>query len=147
MNFKRGRLNILQDTAKLCLDKSQRCNHGEIFGATSAMLGRICPPSWNRVKASKNFVATVVAPVVLRLRPCKKLCHHLFKYFNVVSVGWKKVPFMVFANQFSWEHDCWNVDKNESCLNLLLLLPNVRKIKMKTIMLESNQLFYVKISS
>ena len=30
------------------------CNRGEIFGATSAMLGRICPPGWSRVKASEN---------------------------------------------------------------------------------------------
>ena len=32
----------------------QRCNHGEIFGATSAMVGQKLPPGWNRVKASEN---------------------------------------------------------------------------------------------
>jgi hypothetical protein len=36
---------------------------GGIFGATSAMLGRICPPGWNRVKVSENLGATAVAPV------------------------------------------------------------------------------------
>jgi hypothetical protein len=32
----------------------------EIFGATSTMVGRICPslPFWNRVKVSENLVAT-----------------------------------------------------------------------------------------
>ena len=40
--------------------------HGEIFGATSAMVGRICPPGWNRVKVPENLVGTavvLVAPV------------------------------------------------------------------------------------
>ena len=39
----------------------QRCNHEEIFGATSAMVGQILPPpppSWNRVKESGNLGAT-----------------------------------------------------------------------------------------
>ena len=41
----------------------QRCNHGEIFGATSAIMGRICPPLvWNRVKVSESLGATAVAP-------------------------------------------------------------------------------------
>ena len=42
----------------------QRCNHGDIFGATSAMVGQNLPPlGWNRVKVSENLGATAVAPV------------------------------------------------------------------------------------
>ena len=34
--------------------------HGEIFGATSVILYRICPPpGWKRVKVSENFCANV----------------------------------------------------------------------------------------
>ena len=36
----------------------------ENLGATSPMVGRICPLGWNRVKVSENVGATVVAPVV-----------------------------------------------------------------------------------
>ena len=36
---------------------------GKFFGATSAMLGRICPPGWNRVKVSENLGATTVVLV------------------------------------------------------------------------------------
>ena len=51
----------------------QRCNSGEIFGATSAMLGQNLPPlppGWNRVKISENLGATgvtLVSPVVKSL--------------------------------------------------------------------------------
>ena len=39
-------------------------NHGKNLGATSAMVGRICPPpGCNRVKVSQNLGATAVAPV------------------------------------------------------------------------------------
>ena len=38
-------------------------NHGKNLGATSAMVGRICPPGCNRVKVSQNVGATAVAPV------------------------------------------------------------------------------------
>ena len=42
----------------------QRRNRGEIYGATSAMVGQnLPPPGWNRVKASENLGATAVAPV------------------------------------------------------------------------------------
>ena len=42
----------------------QGCNHGENLVATSAMVGRICPPpGGNRVKVSQNLGATWVAPV------------------------------------------------------------------------------------
>ena len=41
----------------------QGCNHGENLGSTSAMVGRICPPGWDRVKVSENLDATAVAPV------------------------------------------------------------------------------------
>ena len=42
----------------------QRRNHGEIYGATSAMVGQnLPPPGWNRVKASENLGVTAVAPV------------------------------------------------------------------------------------
>ena len=42
----------------------QRCNRGEIFGATHSMLGaESAPPGWNRVKVSENLGATAVAPV------------------------------------------------------------------------------------
>ena len=41
---------------------TQGRNYGKIFGATSAMVGRICPPpGLNRVK--ENLGATGVAPV------------------------------------------------------------------------------------
>ena len=36
-------------------------------GATSAMVGRICPPGLDRVKVSENLDATAVAPVALAL--------------------------------------------------------------------------------
>ena len=36
---------------------------GENLGATVPMVGRICPPGWNRVKVSENLGATPVAPV------------------------------------------------------------------------------------
>ena len=43
---------------------TQGRNHGENLGSTSAMVGRICPPSgWDRVKVSENLGATAVAPV------------------------------------------------------------------------------------
>ena len=45
---------------------TQRCNHGGIFGATSAMLGQnLPPPGWNRVMVSENLLHR--SP--LRLRP------------------------------------------------------------------------------
>ena len=60
----------------------QRCNHGEIFGATSAMLGQNLPPLDGiglRAKATENLAATAVAPVApavtsltLRLKWLKK---------------------------------------------------------------------------
>ena len=42
-----------------------RCIHREIFDATFAMVGRICPlpHGWNKVKVSKNLGATLVVPV------------------------------------------------------------------------------------
>ena len=38
-------------------------NHREKLGATAPMVGRICPPGWNRVKVSENLGATAVVPV------------------------------------------------------------------------------------
>ena len=38
-------------------------NDGENLGATASMVGRICPPGWNRVKVSENLGSTVVALV------------------------------------------------------------------------------------
>ena len=38
-------------------------NHGENLGSTFAMVGRICPPGWDRVKVSENLGVTAVAPV------------------------------------------------------------------------------------
>ena len=38
-------------------------NHGENLGATVPMVGRICPPGWNRVKVSENLGATAVVAV------------------------------------------------------------------------------------
>ena len=40
-------------------------NHGETLVATSAMVGRICPPptGGDRVKVSENLGATEVVPV------------------------------------------------------------------------------------
>ena len=38
-------------------------NQRENLGSTSAMVGRICPPGWDRVKVSENLGATAVAPV------------------------------------------------------------------------------------
>ena len=42
---------------------TQRCNHGEIFGATSAMVGQNLPPGWNRVTISEHLGVTVVTVV------------------------------------------------------------------------------------
>ena len=42
---------------------NQGRNHRENLGATAPMVGRICPPGWNRVKVSENLGATAVAPV------------------------------------------------------------------------------------
>ena len=42
---------------------TQRRIHEEIVGATSAMVGSICPPWLNRVKVSENLDATAVVPV------------------------------------------------------------------------------------
>ena len=42
---------------------NQGRNHRENLGATTLMVGRICPPSWNKVKVSENLGATAVAPV------------------------------------------------------------------------------------
>ena len=44
-------------------------NHRKNLGATSAMVGRICPPVCNRVKVSQNLGATAVAPVA-PVDPC-----------------------------------------------------------------------------
>ena len=45
-------------------DTGQGRNHGENLVATSAMVGRICPPpGGDRVKVSENLGATAVAPV------------------------------------------------------------------------------------
>ena len=41
---------------------TQGRNHGGIFGAAYAMLGRICPPGWIRVKVTENLGATEVVP-------------------------------------------------------------------------------------
>ena len=38
-------------------------NHRENLVATSAMVGRICPPGEDRVKVSENLVGTAVVPV------------------------------------------------------------------------------------
>ena len=42
---------------------TQGRNHRENLGATAPMVGRICPPDWNRVKVSENLGATAVASV------------------------------------------------------------------------------------
>ena len=70
----------------------QRCNLGEIFGATSAMLGRICPPpGWNRIKVSENLCATAVTPVfpVVTSLGCKKTLQ-ILAYINLalLFVNW-----------------------------------------------------------
>ena len=38
-------------------------NHEENLGSTSAMVGKICPHGWGRVKVSANLGATAVTPV------------------------------------------------------------------------------------
>ena len=49
---------------------AQTCNHGEIFGATSAMVGQnLSPPGWNRITVSENLGATAVAPVAPAVTP------------------------------------------------------------------------------
>ena len=45
---------------------NQRCMRRNIFGATYAMVGKICTPGWNRINASENLGATMVIPV----HPC-----------------------------------------------------------------------------
>ena len=68
MHFRKSALNFEgtypSTHSSLFHKKQQRCNRGEIFGATSAMVGQNLPsPGWNRVKASENLGATAVAPV------------------------------------------------------------------------------------
>ena len=50
-------------------------NHGKNLGATSAMVGRICPTGCNRVKVSQNLGATAVAQVA----PVDTSLHEKFK--------------------------------------------------------------------
>ena len=38
-------------------------NHKENLGFTSAIVGKIGPPGWDRVRVSENLGATTVAPV------------------------------------------------------------------------------------
>ena len=38
-------------------------NHRKMLATTSAMVGRICPLGWDRVKVPENLGATGVAPV------------------------------------------------------------------------------------
>ena len=40
-------------------------NDRENLGATTPMVGRICPPGWNMVKVSETLGATTVVPVAL----------------------------------------------------------------------------------
>ena len=50
----------------MCAIDNQGCNHRENLVATSAMVGRICPPpcpGGYRVKVSDNLGVTAVAPV------------------------------------------------------------------------------------
>ena len=42
---------------------SRDVSTGKFLGATSAMLDRICPPSWNRAKVSESLGVTTVLPV------------------------------------------------------------------------------------
>ena len=44
---------------------SQGCIHREIFAVSSAVVGRICLPEWNRVKVFENLDATAVTPFTL----------------------------------------------------------------------------------
>ena len=53
--------NFLKNDKKVY--PAQGRNHGKNFGSTSAMVGRICPPGWDRVKVSENLGVTAVAPV------------------------------------------------------------------------------------
>ena len=45
------------------LKKKEKNLTEENLGATAPMVGRICPPGWNRVKVSEILGATGVAPV------------------------------------------------------------------------------------
>ena len=84
-------MNVFRNMSRICLhdNRTQRCNRGEIFGATYSMLGaESAPPGWNRVKVSENLGATVVAPVApavtsltnnsiaIAIAALKVFCHH-----------------------------------------------------------------------
>ena len=54
---------------------NQGRNHRENLDATSAMVGRICPPpGGDRVKVSENLGATSVAPVAPVVTSLKAIC-------------------------------------------------------------------------
>ena len=59
--------------------------------ATSAMVGRICPPGEDRVKVSENLGGTSVAPVApvdTSLHVCKKeVCQNNDKQVVVISLA------------------------------------------------------------
>ena len=56
--------DIRKGSISLCtIMHIQGSNHDGNLGATSPMVGKICPPGWNRVKVSENLGATPVALV------------------------------------------------------------------------------------
>ena len=69
-------------------------NHGKNLGATSAMVGRICPPpGCNSVKVSQNSGATTVAPVTLVDTSLKFECNLLFRYQSFDNCVWCKLQY------------------------------------------------------
>ena len=61
MLFDKIRVHHCQTIQELCADQGR--NRRENLDATSAMVGRICPPGGNKVKVSENLDATSFAPV------------------------------------------------------------------------------------
>ena len=63
MIFLRFKKNGVVPLSLIIISKYQGRNRRKNLDATSAMVGRICPPVGDRVKVSENLGATSVAPV------------------------------------------------------------------------------------
>ena len=63
MIFLRFKKNGVVPLSLIIISKYQGRNRRKNLDATSAMVGRICPPGGDRVKVSENLGATSVAPV------------------------------------------------------------------------------------
>ena len=99
----------------------QRCSRGEMFGTTSLMLGRICPPptGWNRVKVSENLGATdiaLVAPMITFLTWTRKIDLFCTLFLKGVNSGGQIGP---LAHWF--RYPCQLTFNNLACTYIFIL--------------------------